>query len=392
MESVMRRFVQLPVLFLAAGLINACSPEQVIQTEDIPTAGVRFINAVPDTGAMDFRPVDLPENTTFYNVGFRGTALLFYKNATAGNRHFRVFQSPDATLTAEQQIAMAQVVFADTTFNIEAGKRYTFIMWGFSRTGSNPRMKLSILVDDPADPVNQIALRIVNAAAGRGAIDVRQYPNGGVLPATADFANVAELTASAYVLADTGVKKFNVQPAGGGASVFATDPTGLNGLYAVGTVIIGTPNTCPPKDPLLCDLEAQPGTQVAGSAVSGILFRGSVIGSKAPQSGITVSTTGNTVAVLSATATGYSRTAGSGSFISEGFVVGDTVTAQGFANAQNNGPSAITAVAATSLTVTKVGGTVAEVAGLATRRLGTPRSTMLFVWDRRPPRTQCGRC
>lgn len=387
----MPRFLRLPVLFLAAGLVNACRPEQVIETEDIPTAGVRFINAVPDTGAMDFRPVDRPENTTFYNVGYRGTALLFYKNATAGNRHFRIFQSPNASLSAEEQIAMAQVVFADTTFNIEEGKRYTFIMWGFARTGSTPRMRLEIITDDPADPGNQVALRVINAAAGRGAIDVTQYDSTGA-PGGTTWSAVPELNASAYVLADTGAKKFNVKPAGGGASLLAADPNALGGTYAQGTVIIGTPNTCPPKDPLLCDLEAQPGTRVAGSAVSGILFRGSVVGSTAPQTGPTVSSTGNTVAVLSATATGYARAAGSGSFVTEGFVVGDTVTAFGFTNAQNNGPATITALTATTLTVTKVGGTVVEGAGLLPRRIATPRNTMLFVWDRRPPRTMCGRC
>ena len=385
----MRRFVQFSVLCLTAGLVTACSPEQVIQTEDIPTAGVRFINAVPDTGAADFRPVDLPENTTFYNVEFRGTSLLFYKNATAGSRHFKVFQSPDAALSAEQQIAMAQVVFADTTYTIEAGKRYTFILWGFARAGSSPSKRLSILVDDPVDPAVQVALRAINTAASRGAFDFRVYPSGGVLPAAATWGAVPELTASNYVLADTAVMKFNVQPAGGGPPLFAPDVEGLKGTYAQGTVIIGTPNTCPPKDPLLCDLEATPGTQVAGSAVSAILFRGSVIGSKAPQTGITVSTT--TITLLSATATGYARTVGS--FVSEGFVVGDTVVADGFTNAQNNGSSVVTAVTATALTVTKVGGTVAEPApSLASRRVAAPRSTMLFVWDRRPPRTQCGRC
>jgi hypothetical protein len=389
MESVMQRFVHFSALCLTAALVNACSPEQVIQTEDIPTAGVRFINAVPDTGAADFRPVDLPENTTFYNVGFRGTSLLFYKNATAGSRHFKVFQSPDASKTAEVQIAMAQVVFADTTYTIEAGKRYTFILWGFARAGSSPSKRLSILVDDPLDPGSQVALRFVNAAASRGAFDVRQYPNGGTLPGPPTWGGVAELTASEYVLADTGVKKFNVQPAGGGPALFAPDLTGLNGTYAQGTVIIGTPNTCPPKDPTLCDLEATPGTQIAGSAVSAILFRGSVIGSTAPQTGPTVSTT--TLTLLAATATGYARTVGS--FVAEGFIVGDTVVADGFTNPQNNGPSVVTAVTATALTVTKVGGTVPEAAPtLASRRVAAPRSTMLFVWDRRPPRTQCGRC
>ena len=71
--SVMRRIFGISMLCLAAGVVNACKPESEIITEDIPTAGVRFVNAVPDTGGMDFRPVDIVENTTFYNVAFKGT-------------------------------------------------------------------------------------------------------------------------------------------------------------------------------------------------------------------------------------------------------------------------------------------------------------------------------
>src|SRR5687767_15825161 len=74
MESVMRRILKASILCLAAGVLNACTPEEVTITEDIPTAGVRFIHAVPDTGAMDFRPVDIVENSTFYGVGFRAPA------------------------------------------------------------------------------------------------------------------------------------------------------------------------------------------------------------------------------------------------------------------------------------------------------------------------------
>jgi hypothetical protein len=72
---------------------------------------------------------------------------------------------------------------------------------------------------------------------------------------------------------------------------------------------------------------------------------------------------GNTgSASLSATATGYARTAASGSFVTNGFTIGQTVTASGFTNPRNNGRSVVTAVTATALTVTKVGGTVAEAA------------------------------
>jgi hypothetical protein len=258
----MRRILKASILCLAAGVLNACTPEEIIITEDIPTAGVRFIHAVPDTGAMDFRPVDIVENSTFYNVGFRGTSLLFYKNARAGSRHFRIFLSPDLALSAEQQQAMASTVVKDTTVTLEAGHRYTFILWGFSRTGSSPGMRLDVIDDNPADPGTAVALRLVNAAAGLGAIDGRFYVTGGTPPTTPSWAAVPELSASAYVSTPPGSIRYNARPAGSATNLFA-DATALAGVAAT------------------VDLEAQPGTTIAGSAVSGFVFPRSVAGSKA---------------------------------------------------------------------------------------------------------------
>lgn len=251
----MRRILRLSVLCFAAGALNACTPDDVILTEDIPTAGVRFVHAVPDTGAMDFRPVDIVENTTFYGVGFRGTAQLFYKNSRAGSRHFRIFMSGTT-----QDIA--STVVKDTIVTLEAGHRYTFVLWGFARTGSSPGLRLDIIDDNPADPGANVALRIVNAAAGLGAIDGRYYPTSGAPPAAATWSNVAPLSASSYVSATAGPIRYNVQPAGGGTNLFA-DATALAGVAAT------------------VDLEAQPGTTIPGSAVSGIVFPRSVAGSQA---------------------------------------------------------------------------------------------------------------
>src|SRR5215207_9417300 len=101
----MRRVLQLTMLCVVASVASACSsPEKTIGTEDIPTAGVRFINAVPDTGAaygLDFRFVDLPESNAHFRITFRntpntpagvtGSTQIQYKGARAGNRRFRIF-------------------------------------------------------------------------------------------------------------------------------------------------------------------------------------------------------------------------------------------------------------------------------------------------------------
>lgn len=264
----MRRILQLSMLGLALGAGSACAPEKIFDSPVQPTAGIRFVNAVPDTGAVDFRPVDIVENSTFYGVAFRSTTLLFYKNARAGSRHFRIFQSlTSSTLPAAQQQAIASKVLVDTVVTLEAGKRYTFILWGFARTGSQPARVLKIIEDDPADPGAQVALRVINAAAGLGALDVRQYPSTGTAPATPTWAAVPALSVSNYVNVAVGGIRYNVQPAGGGAALFA-DATAPAGSAAV---------TAPPGP-----FDAIPGTTVAGSAVTGIIFPRSVAGSPAP--------------------------------------------------------------------------------------------------------------
>jgi len=262
----MRRILQLSMLGVALGAGSACAPEKIFDSPVPPTAGIRFINAMPDHGPVDFRPVDIVENSTFYAVAFRSTTLLFYKNARAGQRQFKVFMSnTNLNLPAAQQQQIASTVLVDTTVTLEAGKRYTFILWGFAN--AQPARVLKIIEDDPADPGTQVALRVINAAAGLGALDVRQYPSTGTAPATPTWAAVPALSVSSYVNVAAGGIRYNVQPAGGGTALFA-DATAPAGSAAV---------TGPPGP-----FDAIPGTTVAGSAVTGIIFPRSVAGSPAP--------------------------------------------------------------------------------------------------------------
>lgn len=259
----MRRTLQLSMLCLAAGAL-ACEPEHVIETEAIPSAGIRFIHAVPDTGALDFRFVDIPENSNFANRTFRLTSNLYYKPAQAGERHLRVFLNGTTAEVASQ-------VLVDEVVTLEAGKRYTFILWGYARTGSNPAMRFDMLEDDPADPGAQVALRVVHAGVGLGSVDVYQYPRGnsagsscpgGGVPGAAPTWTVAEFGVSSYVQAATGQICYRATPAGGGATLAdLRAPTGT-----AATV----------------DIEGIPGTTVGGSAVSGFVVPRSVAGSAAP--------------------------------------------------------------------------------------------------------------
>ena len=264
----MRSMLRVSLICLAVGIAGACAPDEVISTENIPTAGVRFINAVPDTGAsygLDFRFVDLAESNAQFRVQFRNnpstsggvtaSTQIQFKPARAGARHFKIFLSDSLQ-------SVATVVLKDSTINLEAGKNYTVMLWGNARSTGADKMKLSVWEEAVADPAAQVALRVINATTSP--IDARQYVSTGTVPANPTWANVAPLTASTYVTAAPSQFRFNIQPAGGGTALFS-DALALIGSAAT------------------VDVEALPGTTIAGSAVTAIIFPRSVAGSKAPQ-------------------------------------------------------------------------------------------------------------
>jgi len=278
----MRRIYQLSIACLAAGVVSACkSPEQVIQTGTLPTAGVRFINAVPDTGGangMDFRFIDndIVENSAQAAVSFRnnpvtaagwtGSNQIQFKAARAGTRHFKIFL--DDTLQAVASTVMntptltidpisASVMPNDTTLIIEAGKNYTVILWGNARGGASA-MRITAFEDDPADPGANVALRVINATSGT--ITASAFLTSAGAPATPTWPTVAPFTVSSFVTGPPGAYSYNVTGA----------------VTVSGAAIPGAPSTA--------DTPSLPGTTVAGSAVSGIVFPRSVAGSTAPQS------------------------------------------------------------------------------------------------------------
>jgi hypothetical protein len=249
--------------------LSACStPEELIKTPAQAVAGVRFINAVPDTAGaygLDFRFVDIPENKQQFRISFRNSpsttsgvtasTTVEYKQAKIGSRHFRVFLSDSLG-------AVASTVLKDSTITLEEGKNYTVVAWGFARAGQTPGLRVSVIEESVADPGTNVALRVLNATSTP--IDVREYLSSGTAPAAATWAAVPALSASSYVTAAPGQYKYNVQPAGGGTPLFSD-----------ALALIGVPPTV--------DIAALPGTTVAGSAVTLIVFPRSVAGSKAPQ-------------------------------------------------------------------------------------------------------------
>jgi hypothetical protein len=274
----MRRIFQLTTFCLAAGVVSACKPEQSVTDPLAPTAGVRFINAVPDTGAafgLDFRFVDIVENSDQFRITFRNnpqtsggvtaSAAIQYKAAKAGSRHFRIFL--DDTLQA-----VASTVLKDSTLTLEATHNYTVILWGNARSAGSDKMRLTVIDETVADPGNQVALRVINAT--NAAIDVSQYASSATVPASPTWANVGAFSVSNYVSASPNQIKFNVRPAGSGSALFA------DALALIGQPV-GTASSASNGCTVGVDCEAIPGTTVAGSAVTLIVFPASVAGSKA---------------------------------------------------------------------------------------------------------------
>jgi hypothetical protein len=276
----MRRFVKLSLLCLAAGAGACSTPDLVVQTEVLPYAGVRFINAVPDSAGafgLDFRFVDILESNAHFRIAFRnggGTVAtgIQYKGAREGSRHFRIFL--DDTLQS-----IASTIVKDTTVVLAKLKNYTALLQGNGRSavGSPTAMRLTWYEEDVTEPApGKIKLRVINTTDTP--IDVFAYAAVpfAVAPATPTWAAVPAYSRSAYVEVDAGIYNYLVRNTGS-----------TSNLIGVTTALVGQLPTCSGRvcgPGQFADIEASPGTGVPGSAVTGIVFPRSTAGSRAPQS------------------------------------------------------------------------------------------------------------
>ena len=294
--NLMRRLLKLSMLGLAAGIVGACTPDEVILTEDIPTAGVRFINAVPDTGAMDFRFVDQAESNAHWNIAFRNSptiaggvpasTLVQYKNARAGSRTFKIFMNGGCSPSSCNQAAATDEI-ATQTVTLEAGKLYTALLWGYanpSRAGSPaglpagaPAMVLDFYEETVADPgATKTAIRVINATAS--AIDASYFVSTGTAPGVPTWAAIPAMSRTTYQVVDT--TRYRVT---------ATGVTQTSNLALIGAAAI----TAEPGP-----FDALPGTTVAGSAVTAIVWPRSVATSPAPQNAASATLPGFTVPAI----------------------------------------------------------------------------------------------
>lgn len=271
----LHRFV---ILSAAVGALAACSSDNTAPklVTPGPAAFIHIINAVPDTGSLDFRFVDTIDgvpNVEFVNLPFRGGTNVGYQRVAAGSHEIRVFMSSSnlnaAGLTNDP--AIVSTVMGDTTFTFVDGTHYTFIFNGSARAKAQ---KFLILNDGFTIPTG-ISVRAVNM--NTSAADF--YLAAGTAAATTvtgtpTFAALAPATASAYT-------PFAVASATSGYTLTATNAGATTPVWSA--VMNAGSAAVAEVTGVSGALSALPGSRIAGSIFTGVLFPASTAGSKAPQ-------------------------------------------------------------------------------------------------------------
>ena len=255
------RFSLCCVLAVAFG----CKKDATFTEVMPPQAALHWVHAVPDTGEMDMRPVDIISNAGLFDAVFRGSNM-FYQGMDAGTRQIRVFMSSsNPTITG--------VPILDTTATFASPNSYTVIHTGFARTGSAPGRVLWIVPDLGADPgTNNVGIRLLHAGVGMPNVSVSVTRHAtDTLP---DAPSVPSL----------GYKGI------GNYFTVARDSVAADSLRVVVTAA-GT------KTPVLFSIKlprgiagtntSNPiaGASVAGSVITAVIVPASVVGSTAPQGG-----------------------------------------------------------------------------------------------------------
>ncbi len=224
--------------------IAGCSKDTagVLQTPP-PLAGLRYFNAVPDTGYMDFRVVDVVQYApnsvrSIFRTGGnpQGVTTTFpppYLSVQAGTRHIRVFL--DST-----DLATASTVMFDTTVTLTANHNYTFMLYGSARAAALH----ALVLDDtsqtlPTDTASTVWVRTINLAAdttGLGVPDV--FVTAAAAPVgTPTFAAPAYLARTTYSRVTIGALTAQLTRTGTLApvTVNAALPAGVRGTNVGGT-------------------------------------------------------------------------------------------------------------------------------------------------------------
>ncbi|MDQ6830168.1 MAG: DUF4397 domain-containing protein [Gemmatimonadota bacterium] len=256
----------------AACVVAGCSRDTNGVTTVLPPAAfVRFVNLVPDTGAVDFRTIDgVVDSPSFFGATTPSGAPVIgngadfrqaspYMRMGAGNRHVRVFMHGTTA-------AIASTIIFDTTAAFTADTYYTLAITGNSRTGASPAFRGVIITDNFVAPAaGQFGIRVYHGAPSIGAVDIfARVPASPANPlGTALFTNVTFRTATNYVSLPLAAQLNLVATATG-----TTTPVIAEATLPVGVAPTNTTTGIG-------------GSSIAGSVLTAILVSPSVAGSQA---------------------------------------------------------------------------------------------------------------
>jgi uncharacterized protein DUF4397 len=236
-------------------------------TQPLPNyAQVTWLNAIPDTGQLDFRVVDIITNGSFMDADFR-TSQPFPLALEPGSRRIKVFNSSTVD-------SIAKKVVLDTTLTFTDGQPYFLYFYGRARTGAKQATLTNVA--PPTPPAGQIAIRFLNVANSfAGAPRVIPDTNApadifvlgrNVKPSGAPaVAGLAYGALSPYVFVDTAAQLHISLTSPG-----ATDPVISQALLPPGEVASpGTP--------------AIAGSRISGSVLTAVIVARADSPSAAPQ-------------------------------------------------------------------------------------------------------------
>jgi hypothetical protein len=247
--------------------VAACSDDPISKTV-APDAftSIRWVNAVADTVAMDYRIVDIASNASEPNLPFRASSGN-WRNLPPGSHHIKVFFTN--TTAAGTDVSVVGQVIVDTTLTFDEGKKYTILHYGFTKAGASPADRLIVIEDVPPTPsAGQIALRAINAAPSLGTIDLYAMPaaaTGGATSGTATFPALAPAAVAGWIglpaVATGSYRVAGTAPASTAALVDALAPVGAAAVPS--TTVAGVVSQ---------PLDAIGGTQQALSDLTAVVF------------------------------------------------------------------------------------------------------------------------
>lgn len=261
-------------LCLLTGAVAACSDDDGGATGLPALAGVRFVNALPDTVALDFRV--LGPSITFSPQHLDATYRQFssHRAVIVGQHEVRAFFSG----LDSRDVDDVQTIIAQATPTFAQGINQSVIVMGYARPGQTPAKQVLITDDTPpARAANTYHLRAIHAGAGMGNVDIFVRPSGGTTPATPVIADVAYAEVTPFVtltVVNSGTVANDTLeivaiPVGGGTAIISKLPLGSAGNVST---------------------EGAAGTRFAGGALTALITPRSVAGSRAPQDAATAET------------------------------------------------------------------------------------------------------